>query len=94
MSDSSKNFRTKVVIIKSILSSNNFPINLIEKEVNKFVSSKVTNVNNEVKDKINIYLCNRMTEHYNKDNLNILYTTMCIQLMKIQSLSKFLLPKF
>ena len=45
--------------------------------MNKFVSSKVKNLNNEVKDKINFYFCNRMSEHYNKEEKklkDIIYT--------------------
>ena len=35
--------------------------------MNKFVSSKVKNVNNEMKNKVGVYFCNRKTEHYNKE---------------------------
>ena len=38
---------------------------MIEKKVNKFVTSKFKNLNIEVKDKI--YFCNRMTEYYDKE---------------------------
>ena len=65
MSDSWKIFQAEVIRIKYLLNNNNYPIKLIENEVNKFVSSKVKNLNIEVKDKINFYFCNRMTEHYN-----------------------------
>ena len=40
---------------------------LIKKEVNKFATSKVKNINIEVKDKINFYFCNRMTEYYDME---------------------------
>ena len=40
---------------------------MIEKEVNKFVNSKVKNLNIEMKDKINFYFYNRMTEYYDKE---------------------------
>ena len=44
---------------------------MIENEVNKFFSSKVDNLNNEVRDKINFYFCNTMTEYYNKEENNL-----------------------
>ena len=50
---------------------------LFEKEVNKFVSSKVRNLNIELRDKMSFYFCNKMTEHYNKEEKklkNIIYT--------------------
>ena len=50
-----------------------------EKEVNKFVISKVKKPYNEVKVKICIYFCNRMTSHYNKEKKklqDIIYTHM------------------
>ena len=40
---------------------------MIEKKVNKFVTSKVKNLNIEVEDKIKFYFCNRMTKHYDKE---------------------------
>ena len=65
--DSWENFHAEVIRIKYLLNSNDFPIKLIEKEVNKFVSPKVKNLNNEVRDKINFQFCNKMSEHYNKE---------------------------
>ena len=41
MSDSWDTFHTEIIRIKNVLNNNNFPIKLIEKEVNKFVTSKV-----------------------------------------------------
>ena len=35
--------------------------------MNKFVTSKVKNLNIEVKDMINFNFCNRMTGHYDKE---------------------------
>ena len=35
--------------------------------MNGKLHGKVKNLNNEVKDKINFYFCNRMSEHYNKE---------------------------
>ena len=32
-----------------------------------FVCSKVKNLENKVKDDINLYFCNKITEHYNKE---------------------------
>ena len=37
-----------------------------------FVSSKVTNLNIEVKYKINFYFCNRMTEYYDKEEKKLI----------------------
>ena len=69
VSDPWNTFHTEVIRIKNLLNNNNnFPIKLIEKEVNKIVTSKVKNLNIEVKDKVNFYFCNRMTEHYDKED--------------------------
>ena len=73
MSDSWKTFNTEVVTIKSLLNNNNFLTKLIEKEANKFISSKVKSVNNKVKDNLNFYFCNRMIEHYNKETESLGY---------------------
>ena len=53
-----KFFELRIIRIKSIPNNNNVPIELIEEEVYKFVSSKVENFNHEMKYKINFYFCN------------------------------------
>ena len=42
---------------------------LIDKEINKFVNCKVKNLQ-KVKNDINLYFCNRMTEHHEKEEIN------------------------
>ena len=56
-----------MIRIKNLINYNNFPIKLIAKEVNKFVTSKVKNLSLKVKDKIHLYFCNRMTEYYDEE---------------------------
>ena len=55
VSSSWNTFHAEVTRIKYLLHDNNFPIKLIDKEVNKFVISKVKNLNMEVKDAIKFY---------------------------------------
>ena len=87
-----KTFHAEVIRIKSLLNNINFPNKLVENKVNKFVSSKFRNLNNEEKAKINFCFCNAMTENYNKEEkklqIKISDTTICIQLMKAITSSK------
>ena len=56
MSDSWKTVHTEITRIESLLNNNIFPIRLVEKEVDKFVSSHVENIINERKDKMYVFL--------------------------------------
>ena len=66
-----ENFHTNTIRIEYPINNSNFPIELIEEKVNKFVSSKVEYLNIEVRDKINLLSCNRMTGHYNKEEKKV-----------------------
>ena len=60
-------FHAEVTRIKCLLNNNNFPIKLIDKEIKKFVNSKVNIAEKKVKSDINLYFCNRMTEHHENE---------------------------
>ena len=53
-----------------MLNNNNFPIKLIDKEVEKFVNSKVNITEKKVKSDINLYFGNKMTEHHGNEEKN------------------------
>ena len=56
-----------VTKIKSLITNNKFPVKVIDKEINKFVSYKLKNPENKVKRDINFYLCTRITKHCEKE---------------------------
>ena len=56
MLDSWKTFRTEMIRIKSFPNNNNISVKLIEKEVNKFISSEFKIGNKERRDNILFFI--------------------------------------
>ena len=53
--------------IKGLLNNNYLPIKLIDKQIKKFVNFNVKITGKKVKSYINLYFCNRMTEHHERE---------------------------
>ena len=60
-------FHAEETRTKCLLNNNNFPIKLVDKEIQKFVNSKGEIIETKVKNDLNLYYCNRMTEHHEKE---------------------------